>query len=186
LTTYITGTLTERLYKMSNKSLIIDEDTGEVLDQTGLVPMSDGSSLRELIPYNRMTNIAKSSLTRLVWDKKKGLWQSSLGEFTDLELIPMAASEIYAVWSDVVGKPLYYGVSKEEAAPFGEVEEGYRIAFIEKTVGPAYADLFGMATDFAEAICKMGTNDKGKPIQVKGNESRSTSFGVLYVPRIVR
>lgn len=171
---------------MTNKSLIIDEETGEVLDQTGLVPVGDGSSLRELIPYNRLTNIAKSSLTRLVWDKKKGSWQSSLGEFTDLELLPLAASEIYAVWSDVVGKPLYYGVSKEEAAPFGDVEKGYRIAFVEKTIGPAYADLFGMAIDFAEAFCKMAVNDKEKPIRIKGNDTRQTSFGVLYVPRIVR
>ena len=55
-----------------NDSIIITED-GEVLDQSSLVPMGDGSSLKELVPYNRLTNIAKSSLTRLTWDKKRGL-----------------------------------------------------------------------------------------------------------------
>ena len=171
---------------MSKQSLIVDEETGEVLDQVGLVSIGDGSSFRELVPYNRMTNIAKSSLSRLTWDKKKGIWSCSLGEFDALTVVPMGATELYAVWSEQVGKPLYYGVDKSEAEEVGEPEKGYRIAFVEATIGPAYADLFGLTMDFGEAFCKMGTQDRDKPIVIKGANSISTSFGVFYTPKIVR
>jgi len=166
-------------------SLIITED-GEVLDQSSLVPMEDGSSLKELVPYNRLTNIAKSTLTRLTWDKKRGLWTCSLGEFDALNLIPTAATEIYAVWSEQVGKPMYYGVDEEEATGFGLPEKGYRVAFMEETIGPAYGDFFGLARDFAEAVCKFGATNRGNPIKVKGNTAINTQNGTFYVPKIVR
>ena len=166
-------------------SIIITED-GEVLDQSSLVPMGDGSSLKELVPYNRLTNIAKSTLTRLTWDKKRGLWTCSLGEFDALNLIPKAATELYAVWSEQVGKPAYYGTSEEDAAQYGEAEKGYRVAFAEETIGPAYGDFFGLSRDFAEAVCKFGATNPGNPIKVKGNTAINTQNGTFYVPKIVR
>lgn len=168
-----------------NDSIIITDD-GEVIDQSSLIPASDGASLKELIPYNRMGNIAKSTLTRLIWDKKNGIWTCSMGEFSELLIIPMAASELYAVWSEQVGKPLYYGVSKEEAQLAGNPEKGYRLAFVEKVIGPAYTDLFGLCLDFGEAVCKIGNLDKNATILVKGSNIVTTSFGPFYVPKIAR
>lgn len=168
-----------------NDSIIITED-GEVIDQVSLVPMGDGSSLKEVIPYNRMSNIAKQSLTRLTWDKRIGVWKCSLGEFTELDLVPVAASELYAIWTEQVGRPAYYNVKEPESYEEGEVEQGYRVAFTEKIIGPCYADFFGMARDFAEAICKMGHANKDAPIKVKGSIAVTTGNGTFYSPKIVR
>lgn len=171
---------------MTKHSEVIDNETGEVLDQSALVPMGDGSSLRELVPYNRMTNIAKQTLTRLNWDKKKGVWKCSLGEFTELSLTPKAATELYAVWTEQVGKPSYYGVDKEDASVYGQPEMGYRVAFMEATLGPCYTDLFGLSRDFGEAVCKIASYGKDEVIKVKGGDAISTSNGVFYAPKIVR
>jgi len=170
---------------MTSKSLVVDQETGEVLDQSSLVPMGDGSSLKELIPYNRMTNIAKSTLTRLNWDKKTGEWRCALGAFTELVIIPKAATELYAVWTEQVGRPAYYGVSEEEAGEYGEVEMGYRVAFLEAKIGPCYSDFFGLTRDFAEGICKIAHSSDNAPIKVKGSVAVSTGNGTFYVPKVV-
>lgn len=167
-----------------NDSIIITED-GEVLDQVSLIPMGDGSSLRELIPYNQLSNIAKSTLTRLTWDKKNGEWSCSLGTFTELTLEPKAATKLYAVWTEQIGRPVYYGVSEEEALAHGEAEMGYRVAFSEAKIGPCYADFFGLTRDFAEGICKIAYGTEDAKIKVKGSTAISTSNGTFYVPKIV-
>jgi hypothetical protein len=171
---------------MTKQSLVIDEETGEVLDQSALVPMGDSSSLKELVPYNRMSNIAKSTLTRLNWDKKTGEWKCSLGSFTELTIIPKAATEIFAVWTEQVGRPAYYGVSQEDALGYGEPELGYRIAFLEAKLGPCYSDFFGLSRDFAEGICKIAHATENAPISIKGSEARSTGNGTFFVPKVVR
>lgn len=169
----------------NDKSLIITKD-GEVLDNSSLVVMGDASTLKEVIPYNRITNIAKSTLTRLNWDKKAGVWRCSLGEFSELELLPVAASELYAVWTDTVGRPAYYDVKEPEGYEPEEWEIGYRVAFTEKVIGPCYSDFFGISRDFAEAVCKFHIQDREAVIKVKGATPVNTSNGVFYSPKIVR
>jgi hypothetical protein len=171
---------------MSTKdSIIVDED-GEVIEENSLVPVGDGSSLKELIPYNRMSNIAKSTLTRLNWNKKTGVWSSSLGEFSSLEIVPVAASELYAVRSEQGGKFIYYGVDENEAEQLGIPTKGRRVAFMEKENGASYSDFFGMTVPFADALCKIGTTYKGEPILIKGSDPVPTSNGVIHIPKIVR
>lgn len=168
-----------------DRSIIVDED-GLVIDQVALVPLGDASTLKEVIPYNRMTNIAKSTLTRLTWDKRVGVWKCSLGEFTELKLTPIAATELYAVWTSEVGRPQYYDVKEPEGYEEDEVEMGYRVAFTEEIIGPCYGDFFGLSRDFAEAVCKMAHHDKGKVITVKGSTTISTGNGPFHAPKIVR
>lgn len=167
-----------------NQSLIITED-GEVLDQSALVPVGDAGSLKEIIGYNRMKIIARTTYTRLTWDKRAGVWQCSLGEFTDLELKPVAASELYAVWTEQVGKPAYYGTDKPDTYDDDEIEMGYRVAFIEKSIGPCYGDFFGLSRDFAEGCCKQAANNDEAIVKVKGSRPVNTSNGTFYVPKIV-
>lgn len=166
-----------------NDSIVITED-GEVLDQSALVPMGDIATLKEAIPYNRMNSIARTTLTRLVWDKKGGTWSCSLGEFSELKIKPVAASELYAVWTETVGRPAYYGTEKPEDFAAEEVELGYRVAFMEENLGPCYSDFFGLTRDFAEGICKRAVNNKDVVIHIKGSSVRNTSNGVFYVPKV--
>jgi len=46
---------------MSDKLQTIDSETGEVFD-TFLVPVEGPETLDNLIPYNKMTNIARQTL----------------------------------------------------------------------------------------------------------------------------
>ena len=171
---------------MSDKEIVIDNETGEVMggDYTNISGVT-GETLAALVPYNRMTHIAKTALLRAEWDKKKGVWITDMGESSTLTGEMVKATEIYACWSSQVGKPDCMGFGPICPQHPDKSEMGYRLAIDSEEFGNVYVDLFGLAQRVGAAACKyaVANNDK---IAFDGSKAINTQNGTFYIPKIVR
>src|ERR1044071_6918495 len=137
---------------MTDKSQVIDNETGEVIDSF-LVPVDGPETLDNLIPYNKMTNIARQTLSRVKWDARGGKWTSDMGDSNTLTGTLVKATYLYAIWGEKLGEPKYIGF--EPPANSSEKPEiGYRLAIDSEEFGPCYTDLFGIASRKGSAACK--------------------------------
>jgi len=169
---------------MSDKLQTIDGDTGEVYD-TFLVPVEGPETLDNLIPYNKMTNIARQTLVRIKWNSRTGKWESDMGDSNTLSGVLVKAAPLYAVWTDQLGKPSYLGFSPPEN-PTGEVSTGYRLAINSEEFGPCYCDMFGIVARKGSAACKVADKNPENRIKFNGSEALSTEYGTFYSPMLVK
>lgn len=169
---------------MANELRTIDGDTGEVYD-TFLVPIEGPETLDNLIPYNKMTNIARQTLMRIKWNSRTGKWESDMGDSNTLSGILVKAAPLFAVWTDQLGKPSYMGFTPPPETD-EDVSTGYRLAINSEEFGPCYCDLFGMVARKGSAACKAADKNPENRIKFNGSEAINTEYGVFYSPMLVK
>lgn len=171
---------------MSNKDQVIDNETGEVFGGDEFQgEAKTGETLAALIPYNRMLNIARATLTRMDWDKKEGLWVTDIGETDEITGEIIKATEVYSCWSEQVGKPTCQGFGPACPNHPETSQMGYRLAIASDEFGNVWVDLYGLAQSVGSAACKFAAASGGK-IHFKGSKAISTQNGTFYIPKLVR
>lgn len=171
---------------MSEKTTIIDGETGEVTGEV-LYPEGNasGETLNALVPYNRSKIIARTTLTRMDWDKKAGTWVTDMGETDELTAVLVKATEVYSCWSDQIGKPTCQGFGVSCRLHPETSEMGYRLALDTEEFGNVWVDLYGLAQRIGSAACKHAEAHNGQ-VNFKGSKVINTQNGPFHIPRIVK
>lgn len=169
------------------KNNVIDNETGEVFGSEALPDDSaqSGETIQALIPYNRMLNIARNTLTRMDWNKDSGMWVTDLGETDELIGEIIKATEVYSCWSHQIGKPTCQGFGPACPEHPDTSQMGYRLAIDTEEFGNVWVDLYGLAQRAGSSACKVAASNDGK-ISFKGSKAINTKNGTFYIPKIVK
>lgn len=122
---------------------------------------------------------------RITFDKDTGFWSvESMGDgLVEIEGQLVAATTIWARWTDRVGQPECIDVGK--ACSNLPHEMGLRIIFDDGVMGLFYWDAFGISFKAAQGAVRRAKVTGGH-FKFDGRKQINTKFGSLYVPTLER